>query len=104
MIHSCVNVDIEDYSNGQVNILQPYYSDSVSMRESTEYGTVIIGCDDTVSCSIENTSTITIMLEWVCGIGYAEYYLRVTPTETMWVTIEYDVEYCIRSNANWILQ
>ena len=104
MIYSCVNVDIEDCSNGQVSILQPDYSDSVSMLESTEYGTVIIGCDDTVSCSIENTGTITITSEWVCGIGSAEYYLRVTPTETMWVTIEYDVEYCIRSNANWILQ
>ena len=43
------------------------------------------------------------MLEWVCGTGYAEHYLRVTPEDVQWITVEYDIEYYVRSNTDWIV-
>lgn len=55
------------------------------------------------SVTIEDTSVITIMLEWVCGTGYAEHYLHVTPEDVQWITVEYDLEYYVRSNTDWIV-
>lgn len=113
MIHSCVEAYIADCFPVSVNIKQPCCCGSVAIWD-TVCGNVTIADSIRVCYKIEDasngtvyiqdTSTITIMMEWVCGTGYTEKYLRVTPTDVQWITVEYDVEYYVHSNTDWAVQ
>lgn len=113
MIESCVEAHIDDCFPVIVNIKQPCCCGSAAVWENDCSNVSIVdttkaNChiEDHFICfaTIQDTSTTSIMVEWVCGTGYAEHYLHVTPTETQWITVEYDIEYYVRSNTDWIVQ
>ena len=46
---------------------------------------------------------LKLSILFVCKVGEKEY-IRVTPLEPLWIDVNIDGEYTIRSNTNWILQ
>lgn len=51
----------------------------------------------------EKHNRIDVDLFFVCKVGTKEY-LKVTPSEPLWIDVNNDGTYTVRSNTNWILQ
>ena len=113
MIHSCVEAHIEDVSHTTVSIQQPCCCNPVKMH-SVNYDASIYGYDiegiyilndafGNADIDAEAVNKADIAMEWVCGVGYSVNYLRVTPTETVWISIDYSVDYNVYSNTDWLL-
>lgn len=51
----------------------------------------------------EKINKIDVDLFFVCKVGTKEY-LKVTPSEPLWIDVNNDGTYTVRSNTNWILQ
>lgn len=115
MIHSCVEAHIDDISNTTVEIQESCCCNPVNIY--TVELTPVISIVDDVDCIysindvpsggyvyMETVGGADITLDWVCGTDYSVNYLKVTPTETVWISIDYSVDYDIRSNTDWIVQ
>lgn len=52
---------------------------------------------DSTSHSIGN---INVTASLVCSVG-TNKFIRVTPTEPMWIDVGFSINYYIESNTNW---
>lgn len=115
MIHSCVEAYIVDTSHTDVTIKQqdccctPTLRDTVcepdiNIIENANSTYRIIDVSSGAYICVEAVGGADIIMDWVCGVDYSVNYLHVTPTETVWISIDYSVDYDIRSNTDWIVQ
>lgn len=51
----------------------------------------------------ERYGGLKVEVFFVCKVGTREF-IKVTPLEPLWIDVNIDGEYTIRSNTNWILQ
>lgn len=114
MIHGCIDAYIEDTSNttidlqeldckGHAAIQAVNYDSDISITDDSNTEYIIKEINNTAYIQIESVASADITLNWVCGVNYSVNYLKVTPTETVWITIDYGIEYNVRSNTDWIV-
>lgn len=113
-VHSCIEAHIEDVSNTTVDIVQqpccciPLVVDACQDADisivDNENGTCrIIDMPSGAYVCMEAVGGADITMDWVCGTDYSVNYLKVTPTEVVWISIDYDVDYNVYSNTDWLV-
>lgn len=79
MIHSCIEVHIEDTSEIAVSMQKPCCCNPINIH------TVESQCD----MSIKDNNGIFCSIEWVCGVGFSERYLCGCDSELITVDGNY---------------
>lgn len=56
-----------------------------------------------ISVEAERHGGLNVEVFFVCKVGTREF-IKVTPLEPLWIDVNMDGTYTIRSNTDWILQ
>ena len=50
----------------------------------------------------DKKNLLNISVYFVCTVG-GDKYIRVTPEEPLWITVNQDLTYTIHSNSDWVI-
>lgn len=96
----CLSVDIRELSGIVANYVPTSGISTTFEKESgvdVEY-TNLTGMDAIYT----NTTKIEVNYYFICTVG-TKKYLKVTPSEPLWITMDEMGVYTVRSNTDWII-
>lgn len=99
---SCISVILGKPNTGDVVITPtPIGEASIDTKPIGWFDIDVLNKTPTISASKVGNVKLNIYL--ICRVGTGKY-LRVTPTETMWIWVDNSIDYNVYSNTNWIVQ
>lgn len=99
---SCISLIIGKPHTGGVSVTDPVVGNvSVDAKPTGWFDIDVL--NRTPSITASKVGDVRLGIYLICRVG-KDKYLRVTPTETMWITVDSSIDYNILSNTDWIVQ
>ncbi len=54
------------------------------------------------NAAVTRDDLCTMAVSLICKVG-TDTYIRVTPTEPLWITVGQDLTYTVHSNTDWVV-
>lgn len=99
---SCGKVTISVNDQGAVHAMMVGGMASITMRECDAGSVIMRDACEAGSVTLRHADMGSVNISLVCKVG-KDKFLRVMPSEPMWVTTDSSVTYTIYSNTNWII-
>lgn len=99
---SCISLIIGKPHTGGVSVTDPVVGKiSANVKPTGWFDLDVINKTPSITASKVGNMQLGIYL--ICSVG-KDVYLRVQPTETLWITVDSSINYEVRSNTEWRIE
>ena len=99
---SCISLIIGKPHTGGVSVTDPVVGNVFVDTKPTGWFDIDV-LNRTPSITASKVGDVRLGIYLICRVG-KDKYLRVTPTETLWITVDSSINYEVRSNTEWRIE